>query len=93
MPIYLPGLRAPAPRQWSPQEATYSREYLVLLLIILEVTKRQAQFRRTGKSYLRLGVNRIYLDELGDILYRQRIEQDGIDYGKDRGVRADSQRQ
>src|SRR6516164_2411202 len=93
LPIYLPGLGAATPRQWSRQDATDAGEHLVLLLIILKITKRQAQFCETGKSYLGLRVDRIYLDELGDILHRQRVQQDGIDYRKNRGVRADSERQ
>ena len=87
--IDLPGLRAAAPRQWNRNDGSDAGEHFILLLIILEIAKRQTEFRRVGEPDMGLCVNRVQLNEVRNVLDRERMQQNRIDYGENGGVRAD----
>ena len=88
------GLGAAAPSQRKgTNDAGKPGEDLVVPGVILEVWVRHAELGGVRPCDESLGVDRVELDDVGNVPDGQGMEKNGVDDGKDGGVGTDAQRQ
>ena len=94
LPQHLLGLGFAAPGQGQgTHKRCQPREDLVVPRIVLVIREGHGQLLTFLAVTSCLGVNRVDLDQAGNVFYRQRMQQDRIHNREDRGIGANSQGQ